>query len=259
MRPIMDAAIAAARRAARFAVPAAARRTRTGAVLAAAIFAVIVPAQAQRTQLPPLRQVVVIGEGSVHVAPDYARIESGVATRAKTAKDAIEANSRLMAGVIAALTGSGIEQKDIQTTRFSLQPVYAVEPHNESKLVGYSVSNHVDVTIRQLDKVGGILDRLVAAGATDIGNVQFLHSDAAKALDQARVAAMADARRKAELYAHASGLALGAVNWISEDAGVNPPTPMFAMRAAAMPNAVPIAAGEDTMGVRITVGFDMTH
>ena len=237
------------------------RSTTAAGIAAAGVLAVsflaTVPAQAQRTQLPPLRQVVVIGEGSVHAAPDYARIRSGVATRAKTAKEAIEANSRVMAGVIAALTGLGIEQKDVQTTQFSLRPIYAVEAHNESKLVGFSVSNQVNVTIRQLDKVGVILDRLVAAGATDIGTVQFLHSDPAKALDQARLAAMADARRKAELYARASGLTLGAVNWISEDAGVNPPAPMFAVRAAAMPNAVPIAAGEDTMGVRITVGFDM--
>jgi len=260
MEAIMPARITAARLVARFAVPAVKRRTRSGsAVLMAAVLSMIVPAQAQRAQLPAARQVIVIGEGQVSVALDHARITSGVTTRAKTAREATEANSKLMTAVIAALVSAGIEQKDIQTARFSLQPVYTSESHNEPKLVGFSVANQVNVTIRQLDRTGAVLDRLVAAGATDVGSIQFLHSDPAKALDQARLLAMADARRKAELYAHAAGLTLGAVNWISEDAAINPPSPKFAMRAAAMTAAVPIAAGEDTMAVRITVGFDMAR
>jgi hypothetical protein len=91
------------------------------------------------------------GEGSVSVAPDYAQIRSGVTTRAKTVKEATDANSKLMAAVTAALLESGIAQKDIQTSRFSIQPVYAPqEPRTEPKLVGYSASNQVSVTIRQI-------------------------------------------------------------------------------------------------------------
>ncbi len=144
------------------------------------------------------------------MAPDYADIDCGVTTKAKTAKDATDANSRAMAAVAAALHGAGIEQKDIQTTRFSLQPVYAPpQPNTEPKLTGFSVSNQFRVTIRQIGNVGDILDRLIAAGATDVGSVEFLHSDTSKALDQARTAAIADAKRKAELYAQAAGLTLG--------------------------------------------------
>jgi uncharacterized protein YggE len=140
-----------------------------------------------------------MGEGSVSVTPDYAQIESGVTTRAKTVKEATDANSKLMAAITSALLESGVAQKDVQTSRFSVQPVYAPqEPRTEPKLVGYSISNHVRVKIRQLGKVGEILDRLVTAGVTDVGNIAFLVSDPSKALDQARAAAIADARRKAE-------------------------------------------------------------
>ncbi len=228
------------------------------AVVAAAVF--VMPAQAQQSQLSPERGVVVIGEGSVSLAPDYARIGSGVTTRAKTAKEAADANAKAMAAIIAMLLSAGIEQKDIQTSRFSVQPIYESHPPNsEQKLTGFGVSNQIHVTVRQIGKVGDILDRLVTTGATDVGSIEFLHSDVSKALDQAREAAVVDARRKAELYAHAAGLTLGSVKWITEDSGYAPPMPMAMRTAGALAASVPIAAGEDTLHVRITVSFDMAH
>jgi uncharacterized protein YggE len=206
-------------------------------------------------------RIIVIGEGSVSVPPDYAQIRSGVTTRAKTAKEAADTNSKVMSAVTAALIDSGIAQKDIQTAQFSIQPVYAPqEPRTEPKFSGYSVSNQVIVKIHQISKLGEILDRLVTAGATDVANIQFLLADHSKALDQAREAAVADARRKAELYARASGLTLGRVVWITEDPGYSPPMPMKAMQAsAARAASVPIAIGEDTLQARITVGFDIAR
>src|SRR5580692_10903838 len=232
-------------------------RVLPSACLAALIFAGAMPALAQQAAAEPPARVIVIGDGSVSVAPDYADIDCGVTTKAKTATGA---NSRAMAAVAAALHGAGIEQKDIQTTRFSLQPVYAPpQPNTEPKLIGFSVSNQFQVTIRQIGNVGDILDQLIAAGATDIGSVEFLHSNTSKALDQARTAAVADAKRKAELYAQAAGLTLGGVGWITEDPGYTPPMPFAAMRAAPAMVATPIAAGEDTLRVRVTVGFDIAH
>jgi uncharacterized protein YggE len=230
------------------------------ACLAVFILAAAIPAQAQQPSAEPPARIIVIGDGSVSVAPDYAALDCGVTTKAKTAKDATDANSKAMAAVAAALHGAGIEQKDIQTTRFSLQPVYAPPQANtEPKLTGFSVSNQFRVSIRQIANVGDVLDRLIAAGATDIGSVEFLHSDTSKALDQARIAAVADAKRRAELYAQAAGLTLGGVGWITEDSGYTPPMPLAAMRAAPAMAAVPIAAGEDTLRVRVTVGFDIAH
>jgi uncharacterized protein YggE len=228
----------------------------------ASVFVAAAPAFAQAPQSTTapqsLSRIVVTGEGSVSAPPDYAEIRSGVTTRAKTAHEATDANSKAMTAVIAALTDAGIAQKDIQTAQFTVQPIYPpAQPNTEPKLIGFSASNTVVVKIRQLDKLGDILDRLIAAGATDVGGIEFLHSDLSKALDQAREAAVADARRKAELYAHAAGASLGAVAWISEDSGYAPPMAGKLMRVAAAP--VPIAVGEDELQVRITVGFEIGH
>jgi len=202
---------------------------------------------------------VLIGDGSVSVPPDFAKISSGVTTRAKTAKEAIDANSKLMTAVTAALVDAGIAPKDIQTSHFAVQPTYPMpQPGVEQKISGYSVSNSVNVTIRQIPKLGDILDRLVAAGATDVGNISFLVTDPSKARDEARQAAMADARRKAELYAQSAGVKLGSVAFITEDSGYAPSVPMVSMRASTA-QAVPISAGEDTLQMRITVGYDIAH
>jgi len=228
------------------------------AILAAFVLVGGQQAHAQRSQARPEARVIVNGEGSVTVQPDYARITTGVTTRAKTVKEATEANTKLMSSITAALQDSGIEPKDIQTSRFSVQPVFAPpQPNSEPRLSGFSVSNQLSVTIRQIAAVGTILDRLIAAGANDLGGVEFLHSDLSKALDQAREAAVADARRKAELYARAAGLELGRVAWITEDPGFAPLAGMKTLRAAgAMAAPVPIASSEDTLRVQITVGFD---
>jgi uncharacterized protein len=238
----------------------AASRVLYGAGLAAVILGATVRAQAQQPQAPPQARIVVIGEGNVTVPPDYAQIRGGVTTRAKTAKEASDANGKIMAAIVAALQNSGIERKDIQTSAFSVQPVYAQpQVNSESKLSGFSVSNQVDVKVRQIGTLGDIFDQLVTAGATNIGGVDFLLSDPSKALDQARTAALADARRKAELYAKAADLTLGSVVWITEDSGSAPPMPMAAMRGGLAPAPAPIAAGEDTLQVRITVGLDIAH
>ena len=100
-----------------------------------------------------------------------------------------------------------------------------------------------------------MLDSLIQAGATDSGSVQFLHSNTSQTLDQARQAALADARRKAALYAQGAGLKLGGVAWITEVPAYAPPGPM-AGRAYAAAASVPISAGTDTLNVQITVGFE---
>lgn len=232
-------------------------RLRSAGVAVATVLAMAVQAQAQ-TETKPEASVVVVGEGSVSLAPDFAHIRGGVTTRANTISEAIDANSKAMVAVTAALLDNGIAQKDIQTSRFSVQPVYAAQqPGTEPKQVGYSVPNQVGVTIRQIDRIGQILDRLAAAGATDVGNIEFLVSEPSKALDQARAAAIADARCKAEVYTRAAGVQLGRILWITEVSGNAAPVPLRAQSATAM--ALPIATGEDTMQVRVTVGFDIAR
>jgi uncharacterized protein len=228
------------------------------ALLAAAVS--VMPAQAQDAAPKSEARVIVVGEGSITVVPDYARIRSGVTSNAKTVKEASDANSKIMASIIAALADAGIAKKDIQTSEFSIEPVYAPPtPPGGPKLSGYRVSNQVNVTIHQISQVGDILDRLVKAGATDAGNVAFLVSDREKALDQAREAAIANARHKAELYARASGLNLGRVSWITESSDLAPILPMGAARPRMASAPVPIESGEDTMTAHVTVGFDIAQ
>jgi uncharacterized protein len=230
-----------------------------GILLLVVTFFAIVQAQAQESRSSVEGRVIVIGEGSVNVPPDYAQIRSGVTTTAKTVKEANDANTKLMTAITTALLDSGIAQKDIQTSRFSVQPVYTSQaPSAEPKFSGYRVSNQVDLTIRQMSKIGEILDRLVNVGATDIGNIAFLVSDPSKALDQAREAAVTDARRKAELYARAAGVSLGRVAWVTESLGFEPPLPLNGPRAS-LAKTVPIEQGEDTLRTRVTVGFDIAR
>jgi uncharacterized protein len=232
----------------------------SGAVLVAIVIcAPAAPARAQQPPgppppLPPAR-IIVTGSGSVTVPPDYAEIASGVTTKAKTAKEASDANTKAMAALNAALKSDGIAADDIQTLRFSVSPVYGPPQQNAPpKLVGFSVANELGIKVHQIGKVGEILDSLIQAGATDSGSVQFLHSNTSQVLDQARQAAYSDARRKAELYAQSAGLKLGDAAWITEEPDYAPALPM-AGRAYAMAAPVPISAGADTLRMQITVGF----
>ena len=229
------------------------------------------PAQAQSTEptspaptSSARARVVVVGDGSVTVAPDYARIRSGVTTDGKTAKAASDANAKLMSAVIQALLNFGIARKDIQTAQFSIDPIYTSQSKlsgsSESKLSGYRVSNQVNVTIHQIAQVGDLLDRLIEAGATDAGNVSFLVSDRETPLDQAREAAIANAKHKAELYARASGLTLGRVAWVTESSEFQPFAPMeTTVRGRLEPKRVPIESGEETITARVTVGFEVAQ
>jgi len=204
--------------------------------------------------------ISVTGQASISVPPDLASVDAGVATDAKTAREASDTNNTAMAKVMAALKAANIEPKDIQTSRLSLQPQYAslqpkYEPNRSgpSPIVGYRASNRVTVRIRDVSKVAGVIDTLVGAGANDIGNVNFGVSQASKLLDDAREKAVVDARRKAEIYAKAAGVSLGAPLDISEGGAQQPMfRPMMAtLKAAAAPT--PIAQGEETLSVSVSV------
>jgi uncharacterized protein len=258
----MEAVMATPHPLASLVVRAGSRVFAGAALVAACAVLAAAAARAQQPPPPPMppARVIVSGEGSVTIPPDYAQIMSGVTTRATTAKEATDANSKQMAAINAALQNAGIDQKDIQTVRFSVQPVYGPpSTGNPPKVVAYGATNQLGVKVRQIGKVGDVLDALIAAGATDAGSVQFLHSDPSKTLDQARLAAMTDARRKAELYAQAAGEKLGSVAWITEEPAYAMSGAAGGVRSYAAAPSVPIAAGENTLHVQITVGFEFAH
>jgi uncharacterized protein YggE len=187
------------------------------------------------------------------VPPDLAQIDGGVTTEAKTAREASEANNAAMGKVLLALKGAGIDEKDFQTSRLSLQPQYAPNRNSPNAVVGYQASNRVTVKLRDVTKVAGVIDTLVAAGANNIGGINFMVSAASKLLDDAREQAIADARRKAEIYAKAAGVTLGSPVSISEEGS---PGPMpFRKMSAGMAASAPVAQGEETLHVTVSVSW----
>ena len=141
----------------------------------------------------------------------------------------------------------------MQTSRLSLQPQNAPNRSGPSAIVGYRASNRVTIRVRDVAKVANVIDTLVAAGANDIGGINFMVSQASKLLDEAREQAVADARRKAEIYAKAAGVTLGAPLSISEE-GSPAPTP-FRKMAVGMAASAPVAQGEETLQVTVSVSW----
>lgn len=200
------------------------------------------------------RAITVTGEATVSVAPDNANIRLGVTSQGKNAREASEANARQMTNVLAAIKEAGVADRDVQTSRLSLQPQYEQGKAGPARLLGFQVTNQVSIRIREIDKFPGILDRAIAAGANEMSGIEFVVSEQSKLLDQARDDAVADARRKAELFAKAAGVKLGAVTTITEE-GSTPPRPLMqAMRAS----AVPVAPGEQTLRAAVSVTFELT-
>ena len=209
------------------------------------------PAPAMAQTPPPM--ISVTGEATVSVPPDQAQIDGGVTSDAKTAREASDANNAAMGKVLLALKGAGIDEKDFQTSRLSLQPQSAPNRTGPSAIVGYRASNRVTIRLRDVTKVANVIDTLVGAGANEIGGINFMVSQASKLLDEARERAVADARRKAEIYAKAAGVTLGAPLSISEE-GNAAPIPYRRM-AVGMAATAPVAQGEETLQVNVSVSW----
>jgi len=156
-----------------------------------------------------------------------------------------------MGKVLLALKGAGIDEKDYQTSRLSLQPQYAPNRSGPSPVVGYRASNRVTIRVRDITKVANVIDVLVGAGANEVGGINFMVSQASKLLDDAREKAVADARRKADIYAKAAGVTLGEPLSISEEGSS---VPLYRGKMAApMAAGAQVAQGEETLSVTVSV------
>lgn len=219
--------------------------------LLAAVTLLATPALAQT--VPPAI-ISVTGEATVSVAPDQAQVDGGVTSEAKTAREASDANNSAMGKVLLALKGAGIDEKDYQTSRLSLQPQSTPNRTGGAPaIVSYRASNRVTVRLRDVTKVASVIDALVGAGANEIGGINFVVSQASKLLDEAREQAISDARRKATIYAKAAGVELGAPLSISEE-GAPGPVPYRKMSAGVAASA-PVAPGEETLSVTVNVSW----
>ena len=223
-------------------------------VLALAVTAVTLLATPALAQTVTPAAISVTGEASVSVPPDQAQIDGGVTTDARTAREASDANNAAMGKVLLALKGAGIDEKDYQTARLSLQPQYSPNRSGASPVVGYRASNRVTVKVRDVTKVANMIDVLVGAGANDIGGINFMVSQASTLLDEARAKAIADARRKAVIYAKAAGVTLGEPLSISEE-GAASPVFRSKMVAGGMAATAPVAQGEETLSISVSVSW----
>jgi uncharacterized protein len=208
----------------------------------------------------------ITGHGEITAAPDSAYVTSGVTSQGATAKEALDANSADMQKLLDVLKAAGISEEDIQTSGFSVNPNYVYSDARDqngyqlpAKIVGYTVTNSVTVYVRDLGALGAVLDQAVTVGANTINGVNFAVDDPAELYNEARKAAFADARAKADLYAEAAGVELGALALISEQQTYNQPVPMYmkAEASAVRDIAVPIAAGQLTFTIDVNVNWDL--
>lgn len=203
-------------------------------------------------------QITVTGQASVAVTPDMATISLGVTTIGATASAALAANSAAVQAVMDRLTAAGIEARDIQTSNLSISPNYSSYDSNQvPQIQNYTASNMVTVVIREIDRTGAVLDQVVQDGANTLNGLTFGLAEPRPAEDEARKAAVADAKARATLLATAAGVTLGPIVSISEGGGVMPPLPMYKMDMAAAP--VPVAGGTLDISSSVTVVWELAQ
>ncbi|MDR3575655.1 MAG: SIMPL domain-containing protein [Anaerolineaceae bacterium] len=201
------------------------------------------------------RQISVTGTGKVFITPDIAYVNIGVHNQADTVSDALAQNNDQAQGVSTALKSLGVDPKDIQTSSFNVYPQQQLGPNGDVQKTVYVVDNTVYVTVRDLSKLGQLLDAVTKAGANSINGIQFDAQNKAQALSQARTMAIQDARSQADELVKAAGVTLGPIDTISLSSG-NSPQPMFAAPAAMQAsNAVPVSAGQ----LEITIDASITY
>ncbi len=206
------------------------------------------------------RTINVTGNAQVILSPDIAYISIGVHTEAQTAKDAVANSNTQTQAVIDAIKSQGVDGKDIQTTNFSVYQQTKTGPNGENQGTYFSTDNTVYVTMRDLTKIGSILDAAIAAGANNIYGITFDVQNKDAATQTGRDQAMADAQAQAEQLAKASGASLGPVQSITYYG--NSPTPIYydnkAMAAGVGGGgSVPISSGQLTLTVSVNVVYEL--
>lgn len=233
-----------------------------GATLAALVSAMALSAPLAGAQERPAPRIVVTGVGEVAVAPDMATVTLTVLRQGDTARLALDAANDATRAVIAALKEEGIADRDLQTTGLSVQPDYVYpqpsDPAAPPRISSYRVLNTITARLRDLSKVGAIIDRAVTLGVNQGGDIVFGNADPKPAVEQARKLAVEDARARAEVLAQAAGARLGGLVEIVEGGGGEPPRPIDAkilrMEAA---DAVPVEAGENSYRVQVQVTWSI--
>jgi uncharacterized protein len=224
-------------------------------IAAAVVFAGVgAPGFASGDTAPPStsRSITVSGTGSVSATPNQASFTFGVSSQAKTAVQALAANSADMTKLIAALKAAGIPAASLQTSSVSLS---AVTSDSDQTIVGYTASNSVSATISNLGSAGQIVDAAVTAGANEVEGPSLTVSDQESLYHAALKAAVADARAKADVLAEASGTHVGAVLSVEENGDSSPVN--YDTSRALPATSPPIEAGTSQVTASVTVEFSV--
>lgn len=233
------------------------------AILASVIIVITGPANAanvQHTATAPTVELSITEE--VRGKPDVATFNTGVNTRAMTAKEALRQNSEQVANLIARIKKAGIAAKDIQTSGININQAYDYRD-NVQKFIGYDVSNNVTVKIRDIDRIGEIIDAMVDASATNLSGPYFsIENDDALKMT-ARERALERANTMATFYARKAGYSGVRMITVSESLSGTTPMPMPVMMTARMDSAAaskaPVEPGEVGVAVNIAVTYEMTR
>lgn len=200
-------------------------------------------------------RLTVSATGKVEAVPDMATLTLGVTREAKTAEAAMDLVSADTAAILAALTAAGVESRDLQTRGLSLSPVWSsYDSARRRQITGFQAANTVTVRVRGLDGLGEVLDRVIAEGANTFQGLSFGVQEPEPLIDEARRRAVAEAMRKAALYAEAAGVTLGPVVTLG-DSGGSTPRPVMMEAARMSSDAVPVAAGEVSLSATVTMVF----
>ena len=208
----------------------------------------------------PARTLNVNGLGQANLTPAVAYIYIGVHTEGATASEAVEANKGQTSSLISSIKESGVDEKDIRTTNFSIWPSQQYGPDGTISGTVYMVDNTVYITVRELDGLGDLLDSAISAGANTINSIQFDVADKAQALKDARTKAVADAQAQAQELAEAAGVSLGEIQTINFYENSAYPVDMgkggggVAYDAA---SAVPIQPGQLTISVNVNLTYSI--
>lgn len=213
------------------------------------------PSLAQETR--QFGQITVTGQGAVESVPDMATITMGVVSQGKTGAQAMARNSKDLAAMMAKLKAAGIAPRDMQTSNLSLSPRWDNRPSSKGgdpEIIGFVAQNTVTVRIRDMARLGEILDAVVQNGANSFRGLSFGLQHPRPAQDQARIKAVEDAITKAKLLTNAAGVELGDIISISESTSGRP-SPMMMNDMAMARGAVPVEAGDVSTGASVTIVF----
>lgn len=201
----------------------------------------------------------VTGEGKATAAPDIATVSVGVQAQGSSVKGVQNQLNTAVNAVSAAVKKAGVDAKDIQTSNYSINPMYDYSGRTQ-RITGYQASSNLTITVRAIDNANGVIDAATQAGATDVGGISFDVDDKTKVQNQARELAVADAKRKAEDAARIAGFRLGNIVSYSENFGGVPRPYLMAAKAEGAPDssvATQVEPGSSEITVIVSLGYEL--